>query len=693
MTLSEWDGTAWGGTAVHQAKAATGIGVSMIEYGTPYLLGRERMPQNLMKRAQAAYHSNPWIRLAESTVTRRMVGLPWHLEDEADEEIEETTPGAPKLIRDLLERPQLRLTQRQPAISTRRGMTALTCRHIGLCGMAYWYLDQREATTGIPLGILYINPARMFPLEDEAGNLLAWALDATTFDHRGQPRDGIRLSMDEVLPFYLDPPDSGNIGSGIYEAAALKAQITNLGDSHAGYVLGSGGRIAGIVSPKEGSLTPEQFRTLEREFANVVDVPDAAKRTTILSGPIDFTKTAADPTELDLKGVGQMNRDDILAVWGVPPATAGIPAPAGLNSGGTRGYDEAVLMQGSVHDRVVSIKETIQYGFLDRLNIPTIEYEIDEPEFDDSTPLYENANRAGSLPLTNKERREIIGLEPFGDQRDDEVWLPATLVPVYEVNTQAGAEVVPPPAPAAGPAEEGSEAEELPAKAGQREFLGLRRTIGVRWVPKFRRDVAKVLDEQRDEIVAKLRRASAEVMKRHRADPDYWWNAKREDARMAQAIGGNAAGIAETVVTRTSKLLPKPAGKADTFADTVSSRVARSTASRVKGINDTTRQHIAKLIAEGFDEGLSPEQVADRLEQSTTFDASRAELIARTESMFAYNSAALASYDEFGVTQVEAIDGDEDPECAERDGQTFTLSEAEAIEDHPNGTLDWVPVL
>ena len=61
--------------------------------------------------------------------------------------------------------------------------------------------------------------------------------------------------------------------------------------------------------------------------------------------------------------------------------------------------------------------------------------------------------------------------------------------------------------------------------------------------------------------------------------------------------------------------------------------------------------------------------------------------------MFAYNAAALESYGALGVEKVEASDGDDDEECAERNGQTYSLAEAEGIEDHPNGTLDWIPVL
>jgi hypothetical protein len=61
--------------------------------------------------------------------------------------------------------------------------------------------------------------------------------------------------------------------------------------------------------------------------------------------------------------------------------------------------------------------------------------------------------------------------------------------------------------------------------------------------------------------------------------------------------------------------------------------------------------------------------------------------------MFAYNDAALGSYREYGVDRVEAIDGDEDTECADRNGRTYPLEEALGITDHPNGTLDWVPVV
>jgi hypothetical protein len=71
----------------------------------------------------------------------------------------------------------------------------------------------------------------------------------------------------------------------------------------------------------------------------------------------------------------------------------------------------------------------------------------------------------------------------------------------------------------------------------------------------------------------------------------------------------------------------------------------------------------------------------------------RAETIARTETALSYNRASVLGYKELGVEQFLAYDGDDDPECAERNGQTFTADEAADIEDHPNGTLVFSPLV
>lgn len=675
-----------------EVKAVTGPFAANVSYGT-YLADRERTPQKRMQRAQAAYYANPWIGTAEATVTRRVAGLPWHLENDQDEEWEEPYPPPVQLAFDLLERPQKALPDelRDRRLLTRRALIAITSRHIGLCGMAYWFLDRLDQY-GIPQAILYVNPARVWAAATDTGRVTGWVLDAADDYGNG----GTPLSISELLPFYLDPPDWGPYGTGLYERARQKALVTTLADQHAAYVLGTGGRLAGIVSPKEGWIPDEQYKTLVAEFRNVNDAPDAAKRTTILRGPIEFQKTAGSPEELNLLDLSSMNRDEIFTIWGVPPSEAGVPGQkVGLNSGEVRKYDEAIFMQGAVHDRVVAIRETIQFGLLDRwqqLGV-TIDLEIEEPEFDDRTPQFEIASKARELPLTNRERRELVGLDPFGDDRDDEVWLPGTLMPAY------GSSHTPPPPPAlvlpGNPPllPSGEEpTDEIEGKAGTaREFLGLRQSLEARWVPTMRRSVADVLRAQRAEVAAKLRAATPDEVKRQKGNARHWFRVEAEANRLRKVLAPLAASLGETVTKRTAELLAP--GKADPFTESVTDALLKTVGLRITGITETTRDAVTTAVEDGYARGLSPAEIADLIEDLPAFDEARAELVARTETMLAYNEAALRSYGEYGVRQVQALDGDTDAECAARNGNIYDLDEAYGITDHPNGTLDWAPVL
>jgi hypothetical protein len=128
---------------------------------------------------------------------------------------------------------------------------------------------------------------------------------------------------------------------------------------------------------------------------------------------------------------------------------------------------------------------------------------------------------------------------------------------------------------------------------------------------------------------------------------------------------------------------------------------------RITDINARTLQAISIELAEGTKRGYSIAQLIDGVAAEDfrgvlnvgldngvgVWGDARAEVIARTETALSYNRAALRGYGEFNVRQVQAIDGDKDAECAARNGQTFSLDDAYGIADHPNGTLDWVPVV
>jgi len=208
-------------------------------------------PSKVMRQAQALYWTSPWIGVAERTVTRKVAGLPWHIEDENDDEVDDQT-ASPQLqaIRDLLEKPQsaLPLNMRQPGVQTRRGLVSIISRHMGLCGIAYVHPDSPDKN-GIPLALLYVNPARVTPKSTESGTLIGYAVDADDYGNGGTP-----FRPEQLIPFYLEVPDWGTDTIGFVGAAAQMARITSAASFHALNVLTTGGRIAGLVSPKDGYI-------------------------------------------------------------------------------------------------------------------------------------------------------------------------------------------------------------------------------------------------------------------------------------------------------------------------------------------------------------------------------------------------------------------------------------------------------
>lgn len=99
---SEWENTPWSGS---DSKAVIGPYASRVEYGIQ-LASLNNSPQKRMREAQALYWTNPWIRTAETVVTRRVVGLDWHLENATDDDLSDNVGGIEGEAYALIERPR-----------------------------------------------------------------------------------------------------------------------------------------------------------------------------------------------------------------------------------------------------------------------------------------------------------------------------------------------------------------------------------------------------------------------------------------------------------------------------------------------------------------------------------------------------------------------------------------------------------
>jgi hypothetical protein len=382
----------------------------------------------------------------------------------------------------------------------------------------------------------------------------------------------------------------------------------------------------------------------------------------------------------------------------VPLSQLGINVTAGLNADRSEADDAAIWE--TVKQRSEPFREKIQYELLDRWQAVGVKVTLifDYPEFDDRAPLFEAVAKSVNAAITNDERRNILGLEPLEDELlGKAIYIHSSLVRIDEEPVPE----VPAPPPMLPSVATQEETEVIEGKARIAESFGtLRGRVTKKWEKRFQAVIDRVLREQRDHIIER-----SEHIARKPSDTSSWWNPKRENERLLRALDDALTEFGREVVSK-SRGLARVTGVAKAepmMYETILNDLKREAGARITNINETTRDAVRQTIADHLTGGEnldpSPTGLAGLIRGATmqngqpVFGEYRSELISRTESAHLYNQATLGTYRELGVEHVDAVDGDHDAACAARNGKRFLASEAAGISDHPNGTLDWVPVV
>lgn len=124
---------------------------------------------------------------------------------------------------------------------------------------------------------------------------------------------------------------------------------------------------------------------------------------------------------------------------------------------------------------------------------------------------------------------------------------------------------------------------------------------------------------------------------------------------------------------------------------------------RLAQLDVATHSRVSSTIAALRAEGAHPSVIARRLRRivpagSWSSSKVRAQVISRTEVRYAQNVASLSIAGDVGIGMVKVLDGQlptSDDDCIARNGLEVTLEEANTLLglEHPNGTMDFVPVV
>jgi hypothetical protein len=120
---------------------------------------------------------------------------------------------------------------------------------------------------------------------------------------------------------------------------------------------------------------------------------------------------------------------------------------------------------------------------------------------------------------------------------------------------------------------------------------------------------------------------------------------------------------------------------------------ATRTAELVTNLDDSTRDMLRSDLEQYMNDGITPAQMAQNLQDNYAFSEARSLTIARTETGFAWNNAGISTMKQGGAKGVTVFDGDSDEACAEADGQNWSFDYAQDHSlEHPNCVRSFGPM-
>jgi len=705
IRVSEWDGTPWAGEArlIEPMKAlqtirpaslkavtalgpwATGVPMTSL-YDTPQLRAAAALRAYKVGWFYKAEH-----KISDDVATLKVSVAPEDTEGDNEQAIIEPDLFTPWERLDPIGQ-FLRLMERPNPSMTGRTLRKKTMIRLDMAGWGFWYLE--GVTSGLPTAIYGISPARMWPSYDRKGTLIGWVMD------RDKPGGGVPFEPEEILTFsYTNGDDDETSGSGIFGAVAAELPLGDLMARHVSDLLTTGGRLAGMLSPKDRSLTEDEFQDAQRAWRNVASDPNAARRLLLFPEPMEYQAGASTPADIGIPELANLNRDNILTAFPISPYMLGVPVPGGMNaSGEVRREERLAYQQDTIHPRVELLEEIIQVGLLSKYEAimgTTYDFEIAEPNLDTAPALIEKVGALKALISEGFDAKEAVAA-----------------VGLDHIKYNG------PPAPVALPAEAGTGLQVSATDTNRRDLAQVQQAL-TKAAPEDQRDalvrnavgtakssMAMFFAAQRERIAERITtNGTPSGAKAKKADPGDWWDQAAEDEALRETLRSIYVSVGRAGLQAVADNLSRIVGKYE--LKTVIDDLLTYGGERITGINEATRGAVQTILAEGTRRGYSLNQMIEGVPSESygglkgalldngtaAFDDYRAEMIARTETMLSYNRASVTGYGAFGVERLQAYDGDGDAECASRAGEIFSVDEALSIEDHPNGTLVWSPVI
>lgn len=631
------------------------------------------------------YAQHPSVCIAIRTIAEDAASVDWELyadtESEDDAEIED--------------HPLLDKWRKPNATMAGSDLWVASYTYFKLYGECFWYYPDLSIGVSGGLKATRRNTGQIVLLDPCAVSIKATA-SGLQYTHRVDGND-YPLDSDYLTHFKRFNPYNPYRGLSEIQSLALELNVDwNAATWNQSFFGDQNGIPTGLLKPTVGTVVPSADR---EEYLKQWNSRHSRKRGVgILPPGWDWVAAGGSPKDMEFSDMREFSREQILAVYGVPPFMAGVLDKA--NYANAR-EQRANYWNGPITRMLSYFQGVINYDFMPKIGVDNIEawpdFESVKALIEDMTEKVTVSSSLFAMGFTKRqinERMELgIDVEELADA--DVGYLPISFIPVDMVETAhtpvaPAPDVTPPPD---ANADAGAGDQPSPAKSystgftrasGRRENVWRSISSRTRDIEmRFEKVIRKHFHEIEDEVIQQMNSLKGWSLANgvEKADTSSLFDLQFSKGKLMKMT----LPLHTAALDRGGSAVIQEIGSDaafDRLAPNVSAKLAELTRKIVR-IDDTVEKQLRESLVEGLKAGEGVTELSKRIQSVMEASRSRAATIGRTETGNAFSFGRVEGMRQSGISKQEWLTAHDElvrDTHAKQDGWKVALDEA-----FPNG--------
>lgn len=203
-----------------------------------------------------------------------------------------------------------------PDIPSLKELISRTFIHLGVDGLLFWVFVRKKGVL-VDIEIKAKNELRPVLSEGMSGELIGWA----EFGANGQVEK--TYPVNEVLPIrYYNPKDPlGGLSPLLAARLSLESEFNIAGWNSSFF---KSGMKSPLLMKSKGTMTKDQKKELKGEIINYYSGIEGGHGALLVQGGVEVEPLSISPKDIDFINGKKLNREEICAIFGIPPALVGI---------------------------------------------------------------------------------------------------------------------------------------------------------------------------------------------------------------------------------------------------------------------------------------------------------------------------------------------------------------------------------